>query len=113
MGTRLRWWRCAVAIVVATVVATDVARKDNPTPGMDLLHQFLNNDPGQLCNYIQCQEPLRASECPEGTTYQEKVTQMGCCGACVRYKREYCAFIGVFVELSSVWCLSRIWRMED
>ncbi|KAK8727293.1 hypothetical protein OTU49_009799, partial [Cherax quadricarinatus] len=81
---RLRWWRCAVAIVVATVVATDVARKDNPTPGMDLLHQFLNNDPGQLCNYIQCQEPLRASECPEGTTYQEKVTQMGCCGACVR-----------------------------
>ncbi|XP_069957398.1 uncharacterized protein [Cherax quadricarinatus] len=87
MGTRLRWWRCAVAIVVATVVATDVARKDNPTPGMDLLHQFLNNDPGQLCNYIQCQEPLRASECPEGTTYQEKVTQMGCCGACVRYKQ--------------------------
>nr|XP_045621986.1 uncharacterized protein LOC123772699 [Procambarus clarkii] len=80
-----RW--CCMKVVMCACIWVLTAGDDQSTPGIDLLQEYMQTDPTKVCHYIQCQEPLRAVDCPVGTLYQHGVTQLGCCGACVRYKQ--------------------------
>ncbi|XP_042207848.1 uncharacterized protein LOC121856379 isoform X2 [Homarus americanus] len=77
-------WVWLVTLVVVTEATTD----DQSTPGIDQLNEILNNTTTTLCQYIKCQEPVKAADCPIGTFYQQRVAQFGCCGACVRFKQK-------------------------
>lgn len=73
----------AVVLIRVTTQATAQI-----TEGIEALQDLISTDPQLLCLYVTCQEPVLASDCPEGTLYMEGVAQFGCCGACVRFREK-------------------------